>query len=96
MTWDGIFHAGVWVLTLAGLAMLWRAGSRPDVPWSGKTFLGGLVVGWLTVSTTRPYARLTAPNLLGKSDVLCTGQVFVPLNIRSAWEPCAPWLRGSA
>ena len=46
MTWDGIFHAGVWVLTLVGLAMLWRAGSRPDVPWSGKTFVGALVMGW--------------------------------------------------
>jgi uncharacterized membrane protein len=46
MTWDGIFHAGVWVLTLIGLAMLWRAGSRPDVPWSGKTFVGALLVGW--------------------------------------------------
>jgi uncharacterized membrane protein len=46
MTWDGIFHAGVWVLTLIGLAILWRAGSRPDVPWSGKTFVGALLVGW--------------------------------------------------
>lgn len=46
MTWDGIFHAAVWVLTGIGLAMLWRAGSRRDVPWSGKTFLGSLVMGW--------------------------------------------------
>jgi len=45
-TWDGIFHAGVWALTLAGLAMLWRAGSRRDVPWSGKTFVGALIMGW--------------------------------------------------
>lgn len=46
MTWDGIFHAAVWVLTAIGLAMLWRVGSRRDVPWSGKTFFGALVVGW--------------------------------------------------
>jgi uncharacterized membrane protein len=46
MTYAGIFHAGVWALTLIGLAMLWRAGSRPDVPWSGKTFVGALVMGW--------------------------------------------------
>jgi uncharacterized membrane protein len=46
MTWDGIFHAGVWVLTAVGLGMLWRAGARRDVAWSGKTFLGALVLGW--------------------------------------------------
>ena len=26
MLWDGIFHAGVWVLTALGLGLLWRAG----------------------------------------------------------------------
>jgi uncharacterized membrane protein len=46
MSWDGYFHAGVWVLTAIGLALLWSAGSRRDVPWSGKTFLGSLVLGW--------------------------------------------------
>jgi uncharacterized membrane protein len=46
MYWDGIFHAAVWVLTVVGLRMLWTAGSRPDVPWSGATFLGGLSLGW--------------------------------------------------
>jgi uncharacterized membrane protein len=46
MYWDGIFHAAVWVLTVVGLRMLWTAGSRPDVPWSGTTFVGGLSLGW--------------------------------------------------
>ena len=46
MYWDGIFHAAVWVLTAVGLRLLWVAGSRPDVPWSGATFLGGLSLGW--------------------------------------------------
>lgn len=46
MTWDGYFHAAVWVLTLIGLSFLWGAGRRRDVPWSGKTFLGALVFGW--------------------------------------------------
>lgn len=31
---------------MIGLAMLWRAGSRRDVPWSGKTFFGALALGW--------------------------------------------------
>jgi uncharacterized membrane protein len=46
MYWDGIFHAAVWVLTAVGLRMLWTAGSRPDVPWSGSIFVGGLSLGW--------------------------------------------------
>ncbi len=46
MFWDGVFHASVWVMTVYGLAVLWRAGQRSDVPWSGKTFLGSLFAGW--------------------------------------------------
>lgn len=46
MLWDGLFHAAVWVMTVVGLAMLWGAGSRRDVPWSGRTFVGGLIAGW--------------------------------------------------
>lgn len=46
MTWDGLFHAGVWLMTALGLLMLWRAGARADVPWSGRTFGGALLAGW--------------------------------------------------
>ena len=46
MFWDGVFHAAVWVMTVAGVALLWRAGRRSDVPWSGRTFLGALITGW--------------------------------------------------
>ena len=46
MLWDGIFHVGVWMLTAVGLSVLWRAGARPDVPWSGRTFVGALLGGW--------------------------------------------------
>ncbi|MBC6606902.1 DUF2243 domain-containing protein [Hymenobacter sp. BT188] len=46
MYWDGMFHAAVWVMTAVGLRMLWAAGRRPDVPWSGRTFGGALVLGW--------------------------------------------------
>ena len=46
MLWDGVFHAGVWAMTAVGLAVLWRAGARADVPWSGKTFVGALLAGW--------------------------------------------------
>lgn len=46
MFWDGVFHAGVWLMTVAGLTLLWRCGNRADVPWSGATFTGSLVAGW--------------------------------------------------
>jgi uncharacterized membrane protein len=46
MVWDGFFHAGVWIMTAIGLAMLFRAGGRKDVPWSGRTFFGSLLIGW--------------------------------------------------
>ena len=46
MLWDGLFHAAVWLMTVGGLSMLWGAGRRRDVPWSGRTFVGGLLAGW--------------------------------------------------
>jgi uncharacterized membrane protein len=46
MFWDGVFHAFTWTMTLLGLLMLWRAGARADVPWSGHTFVGGALMGW--------------------------------------------------
>jgi uncharacterized membrane protein len=44
--WDGIFHAGTWIATAIGLFLLWKAGRRGDVPWSGQSLLGLLVMGW--------------------------------------------------
>lgn len=46
MFWDGVFHAAVWLLTVAGLWALFRAGGRADVPWSGRHLLGGMALGW--------------------------------------------------
>jgi uncharacterized membrane protein len=46
MYWDGLFHAAVWVLTVVGLALLWAATGRADVPHSGRTLVGGLLLGW--------------------------------------------------
>lgn len=46
MVWDGLFHAVTWTMTAIGLAMLWNAGRRADVPWSGRTFLGSMIMGW--------------------------------------------------
>ncbi|RKH32130.1 DUF2243 domain-containing protein [Corallococcus praedator] len=46
MFWDGLFHAFTWLMTFAGLVLLWRAGQRTDVPWSTRTFAGCLLGGW--------------------------------------------------
>jgi uncharacterized membrane protein len=46
MLWDGLFHAFAWLVTVLGLGLLWRAGQRSDVPWSTRTFLGSLALGW--------------------------------------------------
>ena len=46
MFWDGLFHALTWTMTALGLALLWRAGGRRDVPWSTRTFVGALALGW--------------------------------------------------
>lgn len=46
MFWDGVFHAFTWAVTAVGLAMLFRAGRRVDVPWSGRTLVGSMVFGW--------------------------------------------------
>ena len=42
---DGLFHVGTWTLTIIGVALLWLAGGRSDVPWSPKIFGGSLLLG---------------------------------------------------
>jgi uncharacterized membrane protein len=46
MVWDGVFHAATWLVTVAGVWLLFRAGRRRDVPFSGPTFAGALALGW--------------------------------------------------
>jgi uncharacterized membrane protein len=46
MTWDGIFHALVWVFTLIGILMLWSAAyRRQPIPTLAK-FTGAMILGW--------------------------------------------------
>ena len=45
MFWDGLFHTFTYPMTLVGLGLLWKAGTRSDVPWSGKTFMGAMFLG---------------------------------------------------
>jgi uncharacterized membrane protein len=46
MVWDGLFHSLTWLMTVLGIAVLWSAGGRNDVPWSGSTLSGAALMGW--------------------------------------------------
>lgn len=46
MLFDGLFHAMTWVMTAAGIGVLWQAARRTDVPWSTRGFVGSLALGW--------------------------------------------------
>jgi uncharacterized membrane protein len=46
MVWDGLFHSLTWVATAIGIYLLFRAGKRPDVVWSGRTLFGSMLAGW--------------------------------------------------
>lgn len=46
MVWDGIFHALVWFVTLAGIFMLWSAAYHREPIPSLQSFIGQLILGW--------------------------------------------------
>ncbi len=46
MVYDGLFHAGTWLMTSAGVARLWLAGTRSRTRWSTAAFIGALALGW--------------------------------------------------
>jgi uncharacterized membrane protein len=46
MFWDGVFHLFTWLMTLLGVAALWRTARRGDVPLCTRTFVGALLLGW--------------------------------------------------
>jgi uncharacterized membrane protein len=48
MFWDGLFHAFTWMMTVLGLALLWRAVGRRDVPRSTRALVGAMALGWGT------------------------------------------------
>ena len=46
MVWDGLFHTLTWIMTVAGLVLLWRAAKSRQVPLAGKTVVGASLMGW--------------------------------------------------
>ncbi len=45
-TADGFFHLMIWMLTITGLAMIWRQGRQHFGPWPVGVLVGGLLTGW--------------------------------------------------
>ncbi len=44
-TQDGFFHLAVWIISLVGTGMLFRA-ARTARMWSGKALAGAMLLGW--------------------------------------------------
>jgi len=44
-TQDGYFHLGLWLVTLAGTAMLFRAARRVGPEWKGRVLFGAMLAG---------------------------------------------------
>ena len=44
--WDGVFHAGTYIFTVAGLVILWRTGRHTHIRWSGKLLPGAILLGF--------------------------------------------------
>jgi uncharacterized membrane protein len=43
---DGLFHVATWILTVAGIALLWGAARRRHVRWPAKLLWSGALIGW--------------------------------------------------
>jgi uncharacterized membrane protein len=46
MLWDGIFHAFVWLITLAGILLLWRAAYERETIPTLRALIGQFIFGW--------------------------------------------------
>jgi uncharacterized membrane protein len=47
MFWDGVFHAAVWLVTVAGVVLLFRAGRvQRHGEGAAHELLGGALIGW--------------------------------------------------
>jgi uncharacterized membrane protein len=46
MFWDGMFHATTWLVTVAGVWLLFRVAQRRQADVPPRFFLGSLALGW--------------------------------------------------
>lgn len=45
MVWDGLFHGAMWLITLTGVTLLWRAAKR-EARFPVRILAGGFLMGW--------------------------------------------------
>ena len=45
-TQDGFFHLGLWLVTLVGTVMLFRAARHAGPAWNGRVLFGSMLAGW--------------------------------------------------
>ena len=45
-TQDGYFHLALWLVSLAGLVMLFRAARHGGAGWNGRVLFGAMLGGW--------------------------------------------------
>jgi uncharacterized membrane protein len=46
MRWDGLFHLMTWMITVAGVFMLWSGARAGAVTGSAPSFAGEMIFGW--------------------------------------------------
>jgi uncharacterized membrane protein len=46
MLWDGLFHLATWLLTVAGVVVLWLEGRRGTAPPAARVLAGQMLLGW--------------------------------------------------
>ena len=46
MRWDGLFHLATWLITLVGIAMLWKTARAGVFTGTVSMFTGELIFGW--------------------------------------------------
>lgn len=45
-TQDGFFHLALWLVSLAGLVLLFRAARHVGAGWNGRVLFGAMLAGW--------------------------------------------------
>ena len=43
---DGVFHLGLWIITITGIVLLFRAMCRQAQPAPGNQLAGAILIGW--------------------------------------------------
>lgn len=75
--WDGLFHFAMYIITVIGIVLLWRAQRRSDVPYSPRSVIGAVLVGlgmFHVVDTVLNHWVLEVHHICyGENQAICDG-----------------------